>query len=180
MPHTIEPAASGRSKCRGCGLAIAKDELRLGERLPNPFVDDEKGEMTLWFHLVCSAYKRPQAMLEALEASTENIERRDWLAGVCKQGIEHRRLPRAAGVERASTGRAACRGCREKIEKGSWRIKLLYFDEGRFAPSGYVHVGCAREYLGTTSILERIAHFTPELTAEDRAELEGAHPELGP
>ena len=33
MGHVIEPAASGRAKCRGCGKPIAKNELRLGERL---------------------------------------------------------------------------------------------------------------------------------------------------
>ena len=44
MDHVIEPASSGRAKCRGCGRAIAKGELRLGERLPNPFTDE--GEMT--------------------------------------------------------------------------------------------------------------------------------------
>ena len=30
MPHLIEPASSGRAKCRGCGKLIAKGELRLG------------------------------------------------------------------------------------------------------------------------------------------------------
>lgn len=49
MAHTIEPAASGRARWRGCGERIAKGELRLGARLPNPFVE---GELTLWFHLV--------------------------------------------------------------------------------------------------------------------------------
>ncbi len=63
MPHVIEPATSGRAKCRGCGERIAKDELRFGERLPNPFAE---GEMTLWFHPLCGAYKRPQPLLEAL------------------------------------------------------------------------------------------------------------------
>ena len=44
MAHTIEPAASGRTKCRGCGEPIAKGELGFGERLPHPFADD--GDMT--------------------------------------------------------------------------------------------------------------------------------------
>ena len=41
MPHVIEPAASGRAKCRGCGEKIAKGKLRFGERLPNPFGDGD-------------------------------------------------------------------------------------------------------------------------------------------
>ena len=40
-------------------------ELRLGERLPTPVAD--KGEMTLWFHLECGAYKRPEPLLEDCE-----------------------------------------------------------------------------------------------------------------
>ena len=70
MAHVIEPASSGRAKCRGCGERIAKDALRLGERLPNLFGE---GEMTLWFHLPCAAYKRPEPFLEALQATTESI-----------------------------------------------------------------------------------------------------------
>jgi hypothetical protein len=63
VPHVFEPAASGRSKCRGCGRFIARGEIRFGECLPNLFGE---GEMTSWFHLKCAAYKRPQPFLEAL------------------------------------------------------------------------------------------------------------------
>ena len=63
MAHVIEPASSARAKCRGCGRPIAKGILRLGERLPNPFGE---GEMTLWFHLPCAAFKRPQPFLDAI------------------------------------------------------------------------------------------------------------------
>ena len=169
MPHAIEPASSGRSTCRGCGRKIAKEELRLGERLPNPFADE--GEMTLWFHLVCGAYKRPEPLLEALDGHTGDVERRTWLVDEARKGIEHRRLPRIDGIERSSTGRAACRGCREKIPKESWRIRLVFFEEGRFVPSGYIHVGCGEEYLGTTQIQDRLELFSPELSAEDRADV---------
>ena len=71
MPHTIEPAASGRAKCRGCGQKIAKDELRFGERLENPYGE---GEMTLWFHLVCGVYKRPEPFLEMLAKTDADLE----------------------------------------------------------------------------------------------------------
>ena len=55
MPHVLEPATSGRAKCRGCGEKIAKDELRFGEVTENPYGE---GDRTLWFHPVCGAYKR--------------------------------------------------------------------------------------------------------------------------
>ena len=47
--HTIEPEASGRAGCRGCGAKIAQGELRFGERLPSPFA--ESALVTHWFHL---------------------------------------------------------------------------------------------------------------------------------
>ena len=41
MPHVIEPAPTGRAKCRGCGEKIGAGELRFGESLPNPFAEGE-------------------------------------------------------------------------------------------------------------------------------------------
>jgi poly [ADP-ribose] polymerase len=166
--HVIEAARSGRAKCRGCGKPIAKEELRLGERHPNPFGD---GEMTLWFHLLCGAYKRPEVLHEALEATAELVEEKDTLNEVARQGIEHRRLPRLDGVQRASTGRARCRSCRELIAKNGWRIRLVYFQDARFEPSGYIHASCSGAYFETTDILPRLRHFSPEITEEDIAEL---------
>src|SRR4030095_4948101 len=70
MPHVFEPASSGRAKCRGCGKQIEKETLRFGERIPNPYAE---GEATLWFHPLCAAYKRPEAMLETLEQEKGNV-----------------------------------------------------------------------------------------------------------
>jgi hypothetical protein len=170
MPHVIEAAASGRAKCRGCDQAITKGELRFGERLPNAFGE---GEMTLWFHLVCAAYKRPESFLEALRgadaAGTPRaaIERADELEAAAEFGIAHRRLPRVTGADRAPTSRARCRHCRELIAKDAWRIALVYFEEYRFQPSGFIHAACAREYLETTDLVERVRHFSPKLTPPD-------------
>jgi hypothetical protein len=175
MPHVIEPAASARAKCRGCGRPISAGELRFGERLPNPFAE---GEMTLWFHLECAAFKRPEPLLEALTARTEPLEDRERLETEARRGIAHRRLPRIAGAERASSGRARCRHCREPIGKEAWRIPLVYFEEGRFTPGGFVHARCAGVYFETTDILARVRCFGPGLSEEDlralQAELEAA------
>lgn len=170
IAHTIEPAASGRAKCRGCGDKIAKDELRLGARLPNPFVE---GELTLWFHLVCGAYKRPEPYLEAAKTTSEKIENAEWLEAEAKKSLEHERLPRLNGVGRAPTGRARCRSCRELIEKGSWRISVIYYDEteGRFEPAGYIHPKCAKAYFGTNDLVDRLKHFSPEIEASEWEEI---------
>ena len=173
--HTIEPAASGRASCRGCGEKIAKDELRLGARLPNPYVE---GELTLWFHLVCGAYKRPEPYLEAARGTTETIANAEWLETEAKRSLEYKRLPRLNGADRAPTGRARCRSCRELIKKGPWRISVVYYDEevGRFEPSGFIHPKCATDYFGTNDIIDRLKHFSPALGASDvdeiRSELE--------
>jgi hypothetical protein len=93
MPNVIEPAPSGRSKCRGCAQTIARDALRFGERLPNPFGD---GEMTLWFHPECAAYKRPEPLLATLLETAgevparqrlEETARRAWLIGVFHESM---------------------------------------------------------------------------------------------
>jgi hypothetical protein len=171
MAHVVERAPSGRAKCRGCGKPIAKDELRFGERLPNPFAE---GEMTLWFHPLCAAMKRPEPLLELLATPTALDPRREELEALARPGIEHRRLPRVDGAQRAPAARARCRACRETIARGEWRIPLVYYEEGRFQPSGYVHATCAREYFGTVALIDRVRHFAPELESGDLAELAAA------
>ncbi len=184
MPHTIEPAASGRAKCRGCDQRIAKSELRFGERLENPFGE---GEMTLWFHPVCGVYKRPEPFLEALESTTHDLESvqtpaarghtADWLRAEAAIGREHRRLPRLTGAGHAPTGRARCRSCKQLIAQDSWRIGLVYYEEGFFNPSGFIHAACARDYfeapeLSAAAIMRRVAHFAPDLDDADLRSIE--------
>ncbi len=167
--HVIESASSGRAKCRGCGQKIEKGALRFGEKLENPFAD---GEMTHWFHLDCAAFKRPQPLLETLERREVRLENQESLEAEARKGLEHRRLPRVNGAERASSGRATCRACRETIAKGSWRIPLVYWEEGRFAPSGFVHARCVGAYFETTDVAARVRRFSPGLTDDDLRELE--------
>lgn len=174
MPHVIEPAASGRAKCRGCNGKIEQGSLRFGERQPNAFGD---GEMTLWFHLDCAAFKRPEPLLELLGAAPPAAVSDDeaaLLEAIAERGVEHRRLPRIDGGERAATGRARCRHCRELIARGDWRIPLVFFEEYRFEPSGFVHAACVPDYFGTADVLDRVRHFNPALDDTAAAELAAA------
>jgi hypothetical protein len=185
MAHVIEAASSGRAKCRSCDQPIAKGELRFGERQPNAFGE---GEMTLWFHLPCAAYSRPEPFLEVQSAapaagtdagsgatqSPVANEQLEPLAEAARFGIAHRRVPRLHGAERATSGRAHCRSCRELIAKGEWRLPLVFFEDYRFNPGGYLHARCARDYFETTAILDRVRHFSPELREADLAEIAGA------
>lgn len=177
MPHVIEPASSGRARCRGCGEPIAAGALRFGESLPNPFAE---GEMTQWFHLDCAAFKRPEPFLETLEARAEPFEDRERLEAEARQGLAHRRLPRVNGAERSPSGKARCRSCREPIGKGEWRIPLVFYEDGRFSSSGFVHVRCGPAYFETTELLARVRRFSRELGEADlreiQAELAGTPP----
>ncbi|HVY64887.1 MAG TPA: hypothetical protein VHH11_08710 [Gammaproteobacteria bacterium] len=164
----IEPASSSRAKCRGCNRAIAKGELRFGERQPNAFGE---GEMTLWFHLRCAAYARPEPFLEVARDAGGAAAA---LTAAAQFGVAHRRVPRVHGGERAPTARARCRQCKEPIAKDEWRIPLVFFEEYRFEPGGFVHAGCAQDYFETTDILDRIRHFSPDLAEADVANLERA------
>ena len=169
MPHVIEPAASARAKCRGCGERIGAGELRFGESLPNPFAE---GETLHWFHLECGAMKRPEPFLEGRTAHAEPIPDSDRLAAEARRGVEHKRLPRINGAERDPSGRAQCRHCRQKIEKGAWRIPLVFWEEGRFSPAGSVHVPCTGAYFETTDVVPRLKRFSPGLTDADLQEIE--------
>jgi hypothetical protein len=168
MPHVIEPASSGRAKCRGCGRPVPKGELRFGEALPNPFAD---GQMRFWYHLECAAFKRPEPFLEALGAGPPAFEQRERLEGEARRGLAHHRLPRIDGAERSPSERARCRSCREPIAKGDWRIRLVFNEEGRFAPSGFIHACCALTYFETAEVLERVSRFSPDLSDEDVSSL---------
>jgi len=169
MPHVIEPAATGRAKCRGCGEKIAAGTLRFGESLPNPFAE---GETLHWFHLECGAYKRPESFLGALAAQAEPVPDAEALRGEAQRGLDHPRLARVAAAERDPSGRAACRHCRQKIEKGAWRIGLVFWEDGRFSPAGSLHAACCRGYFETAEIVPRLVRFTPGLTGADVSELQ--------
>jgi hypothetical protein len=171
VADSIQAAPTGRAKCRGCGKGIAKGELRFGETGPNSYGE---GEATTWFHLACAALMRPEKALPVVEAGEADLPERDWLLETARVGIAHERLPRLVRVERASSGRAHCRSCRELIGKGDWRFALQMFEEGRPSPIGTIHAQCAEAYFGTADVWERARRLTPELSDADAADLKSA------
>ena len=177
MPHLFERASSGRAKCRGCGRNIEKGEVRFGERIPNPYAE---GETTLWFHPLCAAYKRPEPLLETLAQAPGSVPHPEALERAARGSTAHRRLPRIDGAERAPTSQAKCRSCHEPIARGTWRIRLVFYEEGRFSPGGFVHLACRAAYFETGNILDPLLHFSPDLSDEDRAELARAWADTAP
>jgi hypothetical protein len=146
MTSVIERASSGRAKCRTCGQAIAKGEERFGEALPNAYGE---GESLFWFHLRCAACSRPEALLGMLEQGQAAPEGALDLIELAREGVAQPRLSRILKAERASSGRARCRHCRELIEQGSLRLALQMFEEGRFNSIGTIHASCAVHYFGS-------------------------------
>jgi ribosomal protein L37AE/L43A len=171
MPHLLERAPTGRAKCRGCGAAIAKGDLRFGDAVPNPYADTEGAEAMQWYHPACAAYKRPEPFLSVADVTAESLADRDALVAAARLGVEHRRVARVDKVNRAATGRATCRACKTLIEKHTWRIALVFYEDGRFAPSGFIHLACAASYLESTDIIDRIRHFSPDLTDEETEQI---------
>jgi hypothetical protein len=167
MPDTITPAPTARSKCRGCAQTIEKGALRFGEADVNPFGE---GETQRWFHLECAALRRPEKFGPTLETATD-VPNREALAEFVKEGLAHPRLVRIAGGERAPSGRAHCRHCREIIEKGALRIALEIWEDGRFSPMGSIHVTCAPSYFGTRELMTRVRKGTPDLAESDAEEM---------
>jgi hypothetical protein len=142
--------------------------LRFGESLPNPYAE---GEALYWFHLACAACMRGEKLLSALDAASAPIAEREELRALAEASRAHPRLERLASAERAPSGRAHCRLCRELIEKGHWRLGLQAFEEGRMSPNGSIHVECAEAYFGTADILGRVRRLTPGLDEAQREDL---------
>ncbi len=121
-----------------------------------------------------AALRRPEAFIAALPDATAEIEGKDLLLHEAELGVAHRRLPRLSTAERASTGRASCRACKALIARDTWRLALVFYEEGRVMPSGFVHVGCVPSYCETDAVMPRVRHFSPALTENDAAEIAAA------
>ncbi len=171
MTHVVEPAASGRSKCRGCGQAIEKGAYRFGEVIPNPFAD---GETAVWFHLDCALLRRPESIAETdiPEAATAEMRYQQEFSQLLALGQTHQRLQRACGLEKSPSGRAKCRHCREAIAKDQWRIQISFFEEGTYNGGGNIHLSCARDYFETKEYDIYLKHFAPDLSSDDWSEVE--------
>jgi hypothetical protein len=168
MASLIERATTGRAKCRVCGQAIAKGEARFGEALPNAYGE---GESMFWFHLGCAACARPESLLPVLAQAGELVPERAELEALANEGVSQPRLCRLLRAERASSGRAKCRHCREPIALGTWRLALHLFEEGRFNPIGTIHASCAVGYFGVEVSLARLSLPGSELNEQELAEV---------
>jgi hypothetical protein len=160
----IEPARTGRAKCRRCGEPLNKGELRFGESVPNAFGE---GEARHWFHLGCAAEKRPDKLARALEAYPAEVPDRGALRTAAASGVDNPRLVEIRRAERAPSGRARCQECREIIAKGELRVAVEREDEMPVAQVSYVHAACAAKRFGTRGLIDKLRRTSPELEPQD-------------
>lgn len=171
MSDVIEPAASGRAKCRRCREKIDKGALRFGERVPNAFGE---GEATLWYHLTCAAEKRPEKLAAALRERPDALELGE-LERVIADGVENPKLSAVQRAEHAPTGRARCQHCREKIDKDALRVAYERDEEPMgMASVSYVHAACAVAHFGRAGLLAKLYRTSPVLDDADRDALRRA------
>jgi poly [ADP-ribose] polymerase len=165
-PYLIEEARSSRSRCRTCRTKIDKGKLRLGILLEGPY-----GTGYLWHHLTCAAKRKLDDVEAAYEegAFAEGVEPPplDELRAL-KEKADKKKAEKQDPpyVERDPSGRAKCKHCDEKLEKGALRVVLqrevTFGNQVRGMPI-HVHPRCV----------------APETMAEDcMTELEGLEQEL--
>lgn len=168
MAHMIEPAKSGRAKCRGCREKIGKGELRFGHEVPNNFAD---GEMTYqWYHLACGAKKQPIELKKAIDGFDDEIPGVDELLKAIEKNKKNVKPSSFPYAERAPSGRSKCLQCEEKIEKEDLRIAVeREIDTGSFVRTGagYLHVSCAAEFTGDDDLLDQVKENSTSLGDED-------------
>jgi hypothetical protein len=106
-----------------------------------------------------------------LETAPQDLADRAELERIARAGVAHPRRPRIDGAERSPSSQARCRQCKEPIEKGSWRVRLVFHEEGTFSPGGFIHLACRLPYFETGDIVDAVLHFSASLEEAEREAL---------
>ncbi len=174
MENVIEVAKSGRAACRTCKEKIAKDELRLGEAVPNAFSDGDEPSFR-WHHLKCAAAKKPSVLRSALATYTGDVPDKAELETLMDASRGKEKPSTFPYAERAPTGRSTCQGCEEPIAKGELRVAIeREVDAGSFArkSAGYLHPACAPAEVEHDDLLGALRKNSVSLAAADLTALE--------
>jgi len=165
----IEPAKSGRARCRKCREKIEKGELRLGVQVEG-YSDEPSWQ---WYHLPCAAEKVPAELGAALmEWDGEEIEGLDGLKASVAKNKKKQKASTFPYAERAPSARSTCIMCSEKIAKETFRVAVERdIDTGAFVTRGarYIHPAC----VSADGEIEDLEAFFEEL-AENSIALEEA------
>jgi hypothetical protein len=160
MGDCIERAASNRSRCKTCGVAINKDELRFGATYV-PGIDD----LHQWHHLACARDHMPDRFNAV--AAGMNLP-----ADALPPPPDEKLAPLLA-VERSPSNRARCHHCSVPIANGALRVvvelpsdpdatEAVGFEVKR---KGYIHFACAPAYTSFSDGLD--AYLAERATKKD-------------
>ncbi|HJK92881.1 MAG TPA: hypothetical protein RMH85_10825 [Polyangiaceae bacterium LLY-WYZ-15_(1-7)] len=183
LEDIIEPAKSGRARCKTTGDKIPKGELRFGEAFVNTF--SSSGSIGYRWHKLEAAAKRfPKKVKKALEAYEGEVPEREKLEGILAEALE-KEASKPGGypyADHAPTGRATCIVTGEKIPKGSVRVAVeREIDTGSFVRKGpgYMRASavgrwCEEEGLDEEAFVKQLVANTRVVEEKElRAALEG-------
>uniref|UniRef100_A0A1A9VJ13 NAD(+) ADP-ribosyltransferase n=1 Tax=Glossina austeni TaxID=7395 RepID=A0A1A9VJ13_GLOAU len=143
LPFKTEYAKSGRASCKGCKETISQGSVRIAAMVQSAFHD---GKQANWFHESCFFKKqRPGSVGDIANYENLRIEDQKRLEkkietlgnGVVVSTSEKKSKKRSKAenvalkdfsIEYAKSGRAACRGCEQKILKDQVRIRKTVYD----------------------------------------------------
>ncbi|MHA1214982.1 MAG: hypothetical protein ACTSPG_06775 [Candidatus Hodarchaeales archaeon] len=155
----LEPAKSGRAKCRGCQEKINKGEIRVG--LPYSFAmkDGREIESYHYYHVNCVPSSKVSSVLEILQ-ETEFIdsEKLEVIRNALESARSQRRqkLSIKTFIEKSPSSRATCKICEDKILKEEFRVIEPFsveLEDGRVFPSKkYYHFEC---YINTKDDMDQ-------------------------
>lgn len=189
-PFIIEGARSGRAKCKTCRKAIPKGELRLGILVEGPY-----GVGHMWHHLTCAAKRQFAKVEEAYKIEAwklakevpEGVPPLAELEALKTEAEEKRAAKKELPyVELDPSGRAKCKHCDEKLEKGAPRVVLgrevEFGSQTRTSPIN-VHPACVGDALQAEDSATSAEGFAEALrknsTGIDPAVVEAALAEVG-
>jgi hypothetical protein len=157
--EAVEVAPSGRGMCGHCKQGIAEGALRFGFKLDGSVA---------WFHLQpCAASVYPEKVEYALERSNVMVPDRKGLEAAIEAARPAARRARLRPVDRAPTGRATCRHCKQLVAKGTLRANWLLYDD---TSTGALHVACVNGYVGSDASADLVA-MSKALAAADKVVL---------
>jgi len=114
------------------------------------------------------------ALLQALAETPVDVPDRESLERAARASLAHRRLPRIDGAERSPGAQAKCRSCREPSRAGAGASGSSSTKRGASLREGSCTSTAARPYFETDDVLDRVLHFSRDLSADEREELRRA------
>ncbi|KAM7363583.1 poly-(ADP-ribose) polymerase [Cochliomyia hominivorax] len=197
LPFKAEYSKSNRASCKGCKDKIGQDTLRIAAMVQSAFHD---GKQPNWYHEKCFFTKHRPSSAGDIE-NFENLRFEDQervqkaidssiavVSGSSKKGGKRSKEESNAlkdfGIEYAKSGRAACRGCEQKILKDQIRIRKTVYDTEVGMKYGgqalWHHVECfaqLRGELGWFDTGENLPGFK-NLKSEDKSDVKKALPPI--